>query len=324
MNKIGLIIPPSPFLLDERVFPFLGILRVASAWEKMGAKVEVLDLGGIENYMDVVSDYASSDFDFIGITFTTPQTPNAYSIGKHIKSLYPDVKLVAGGSHPTLMHTAAKRGSQRAQDDVSRLRSVFDVLVCGDGEYTLDEILKTSNGVIDVDDRLSPFFLTDKTFSETPNPARHLIDLSTYHYQINGAKATSLISQLGCPYQCIAGFERVPTENGLLRIDEIVGSWKFEPEDKKIKIGVNCEKGVSKTSHGLNQGIHKSYIVSLKNGLTLTGHPNHRVRVARDGKLIWEKISDLTDKDVAIIQAGSKNYPEKYCELQYTKYQDKA
>jgi hypothetical protein len=28
-KKVGLIIPPSPFLLDERVFVSLGILRVA-------------------------------------------------------------------------------------------------------------------------------------------------------------------------------------------------------------------------------------------------------------------------------------------------------
>ena len=31
MNKICLIIPPSPFLLDERVFMHIGILKVASS-----------------------------------------------------------------------------------------------------------------------------------------------------------------------------------------------------------------------------------------------------------------------------------------------------
>lgn len=207
-KKIALIIPPSPFLLDERVFPFLGILRVAAAWEKMGAKIDVIDLGGIENYLDVVSDYMNENWknlEFVGITFTTPQTPNAYSIARSINlsSKYGNVKLVAGGSHPTLMHTAAKRGSQRAQEDVRRLQEVFDVLVCGDGEFTLDHIRTAAPGdVIDVDDRMSPMFLSNKTFSETPNPARHLIDLGTYNYSINGAKATSLISQLGCPYQC--------------------------------------------------------------------------------------------------------------------------
>jgi hypothetical protein len=32
-RKIALVIPPSPFLMDERVFVSLGILKVASALE---------------------------------------------------------------------------------------------------------------------------------------------------------------------------------------------------------------------------------------------------------------------------------------------------
>jgi radical SAM superfamily enzyme YgiQ (UPF0313 family) len=33
-------------------------------------------------------------------------------------------------------------------------------------------------------------------------PARHLIDMNSYHYTIDGKKATSIISQLGCPFAC--------------------------------------------------------------------------------------------------------------------------
>jgi radical SAM superfamily enzyme YgiQ (UPF0313 family) len=33
-------------------------------------------------------------------------------------------------------------------------------------------------------------------------PARHLIDLNTYHYSIDGLGATSVIGQLGCPFSC--------------------------------------------------------------------------------------------------------------------------
>lgn len=208
MNKICLIIPPSPFLLDERVFPFLGILKVASAWEKMGASIDVLDLGGIENYLDVVSDYfaRNKNIEFVGVTATTPQMPNAYHIGNFIKSNF-DLKLVLGGPHVTLMHTASKReriknSPSRACSDIEKIQSIFDILVCGDGEFTLDEIRKIDFGVIDGDDRKSPLFMSNKGFTETPFPARHLIDLNSYHYYIEEEKATSLISQLGCPFKC--------------------------------------------------------------------------------------------------------------------------
>src|SRR6185437_41190 len=33
-------------------------------------------------------------------------------------------------------------------------------------------------------------------------PSRHLVDLKSYHYGIEGHRATSLIAQLGCPFEC--------------------------------------------------------------------------------------------------------------------------
>lgn len=204
MKKICLISTPSPFLLDERVFPFLGILKVASAWREQGAEVDFLDLSGLENYEEVVSEYLTScgELEFVGITATTPQMPIAFKIGELIKSIKPNLKLVIGGSHVTLMHTASKKGSDRATPEIKKILNVFDVLVAGDGELTLDPIVKLDSGVIDVDDKKSPYFLSNKDFSELPMPARDLIDLSSYKYSIEGENATSLIAQLGCPYRC--------------------------------------------------------------------------------------------------------------------------
>ena len=58
-TPICFITPPSPFLLDERVFMHLGILKVASSLESKGYKVDFLDLSGIDNYLDVLKDYCS-------------------------------------------------------------------------------------------------------------------------------------------------------------------------------------------------------------------------------------------------------------------------
>jgi anaerobic magnesium-protoporphyrin IX monomethyl ester cyclase len=44
------MIPPSLFLLDERVFMSLGILKVAAVLEREGITVELLDLSGVKNY----------------------------------------------------------------------------------------------------------------------------------------------------------------------------------------------------------------------------------------------------------------------------------
>ena len=54
--KICLITPPSPFLLDERVFMHIGVLKIAAVLEQEGHKVDFLDLSGIDNYLDVLDD----------------------------------------------------------------------------------------------------------------------------------------------------------------------------------------------------------------------------------------------------------------------------
>ena len=53
-EPVCMVIPPSVFLLDERVFMSLGILKVAAVLDRAGYAVEVLDLAGIENFLEVV------------------------------------------------------------------------------------------------------------------------------------------------------------------------------------------------------------------------------------------------------------------------------
>lgn len=207
---VSLITPPSPFLLDERVFMHIGILKVASSLESRGYIVEFLDLSGVENYIDALSDYLSkTKSSTFGITASTPQVPFAVKIANKIKLHSPESKTILGGPHVTLMHSAKKRESKkgldksdRATKDVSMLSDVFDVLVCGDGELTIFEALEVDSGIIDADDRKSQYFLTNDQFSKLPFPARHLVDIDSYQYSIEGKKSTSLIAQLGCPFKC--------------------------------------------------------------------------------------------------------------------------
>lgn len=212
MNPICLIIPPSPFLLDERVFMSLGILRVAAVLEEAGYPVEVLDLSGIQNYLEAVQDYVltSPEMRCFCITATTPQMPAAAKIAERIRMLCIGVglKLILGGPHPTLVYAAFKKeiarglgGSGRACRAGSRLQATFDVIVVGDGERAIFKALE-SKGIIDADDPKSKFFLDNEGLNHLPFPARHLVDTDSYHYQIDGERATSLICQLGCPFGC--------------------------------------------------------------------------------------------------------------------------
>ena len=209
MTSVCLITPPSPFLLDERVFVSLGILKVASSLEAGGYQINFLDLSGVENFLTPLEDYVRGSTDIaIGITTTTPQLPSVIKIAARIRELRHDLRLILGGPHVTLVYSALKMERKagrigRAVQATAKLEQCFDVLVSGDGELAVFEALKPDPPkVIDGDDPKGGLFLTDQMFTEYPMPARHLVDLKSYHYSIEGFPATSLIAQLGCPFAC--------------------------------------------------------------------------------------------------------------------------
>jgi len=208
---VCLVIPPSPFLLDERVFMSLGVLRVAAALEQAKAgRVEVLDLSGVSNFLDAIAAHAATQpaAPTYGITATSPQLPAAVKIAAAIRAAAPASRIILGGPHPTLANAAAKREAKRSRPGrgtraMDALRRIFDVIVAGDGERAVIEALRAPRGsVLDADDRHSPYWLGDADLETTPFPARHLVDVASYRYRIDGAPALSLIAQLGCPFGC--------------------------------------------------------------------------------------------------------------------------
>ena len=208
-SRVCLITPPSVFLLDERVFMNLGILKVASVLERSGVRVELLDMSGIKNYLDAVKDHAAgSAAVHFGVTATTPQLPAAVQIASSIRAVRSDARIILGGPHATLVHAAAKRESAlaltgRACDALKQLTELFDVVVAGDGEEAVFlALMADAPSIIDADDPKTELFLSNDQLSELPFPARHLLDVESYRYHIDGERALSLISQLGCPFEC--------------------------------------------------------------------------------------------------------------------------
>ena len=200
--KIHLIIPPSPFLLDEKVFMSLGILKIAAVLES-SYDVNIIDLSGDKDYINTIKKYANDDALF-GITTTTPQLPNVVEINRVLKQY--NKRVILGGPHVTLINSAYKNEKNknvigRATKSMNQLKNEFDTLVCGDGELA---VFKAINGdkYVDADDVKSDLFLKDEQFDALPFPARHLIDVNSYKFTINGVRGLSLISQLGCPFNC--------------------------------------------------------------------------------------------------------------------------
>lgn len=215
--RVTFIIPPSGFLLDEKVFPTLGVLKVAAVLEAAGVSVDALDLSGVQDVSTAVAQQLRRPADVYGITATMPQMPGAARIAMQIREAQPAARLLLGGPHVTLMQASARQEQRkgirgRACRAMDELAALFDVLVCGDGERAIGLALaEHPPTLIDADDPHSALFLTGADLDAAPLAARHLIDLESYHYAIDGVPSQSVVAQLGCPFGCcFCGGRRSP------------------------------------------------------------------------------------------------------------------
>jgi radical SAM superfamily enzyme YgiQ (UPF0313 family) len=207
---VCLITPPSPFLADERVFPFLAPAKIASELIKNSNTVDLLDLSGYSNFLDVTREYLQdTSVRTFGITATSPQVPAAIAIRDEIKTIIPEAQIILGGPHVTLTYGAMNQNINsgtpgRGIHDFAEIEGRFDKLVAGDGEMAIFYAIDPSRPekIIDSSKNSSPLFMSKGTLESFGFPARQLIDIDSYHYSIDGHRAFSLIAQLGCPFEC--------------------------------------------------------------------------------------------------------------------------
>ena len=188
-SKIALINPPSPFLINQRVFPNLGLLDLATIQISKNENISVIDLCGSENSEEEIKKIANQ-FDIFGFSSTTPQFIETYKLHKILKKENPLAKTIIGGAHPSSIYSVIQAGNHD-DPNISPLEE-FDHIIVGEGEgLNLDSLQKgwTVTPVI-------------KNINNLPISDRSLIDLKSYKYFLDGKPTTTLMTQRGCPYSC--------------------------------------------------------------------------------------------------------------------------
>ena len=138
--KILLVIPPAPFLIDDKSLPFLGILSIATVLRSNNIPIELLDLSGMKDYVEVLkNNITNNSYDVIGFTVNTPQLPYVINMLEVIPS---HIKKIAGGPHITSCYSAIKHvQNERICKNIKDLEDRFDHLFVGDGEISMLEFL---------------------------------------------------------------------------------------------------------------------------------------------------------------------------------------
>jgi anaerobic magnesium-protoporphyrin IX monomethyl ester cyclase len=182
--KVALIYPPSPFLLESRVMPPLGILFVAENLRRGGHEVSVLDLTGVDGWKAKLPEVL--DADLVGLTGTTPQYPLNMSIRAELRRLGYTRPIVIGGIHVT-------------SDPEGVRRDEWDSMVIGEGENAaLQLAFDASDGMLE---RVYQLPLAPD-LDALGHPARDLVDIRSYRYELDGHPATTTFSQRGCKFRC--------------------------------------------------------------------------------------------------------------------------
>jgi len=162
--RICLIRCPSPFLIEDKAFPPLGLMAVGTALKIKGHDVTIWDKEGLP-----------TGFDYYGVGPTTPE----YGYALYAKESLPHKKFVIGGPYATL----------KPEDC---LKDGFDSVVVGDGEIAVEEAFE-SEGIIVAENR---------PLDEYPMIDRSLLDIKSYKNHLDGRLVTTIVTSKGCPYHC--------------------------------------------------------------------------------------------------------------------------
>lgn len=175
--KITLINPDSPFLINSKTFPPLGICYISSYLKKYGYNPQIIDLAGGRGI-------GSIDASIVGISSTTPQYPEALKILYKLRMTGLETLYVIGGPH-------ASCNPETSLD--------FDISVVGEGEQAMLDIARDYPADFPSRFMHQPFI---ENIDTIPFPDRESIDIHSYQYFIDDQPATTIITSRGCPYAC--------------------------------------------------------------------------------------------------------------------------
>jgi anaerobic magnesium-protoporphyrin IX monomethyl ester cyclase len=132
--KVLLIDPPHRIFPGLRMWtPSFGLLQLAAYLEKEGVEVQIIDGTALQNpWKDIANSLSPSETDVIGITCSaTCLSPEAMQTIHLCRKLSPNSKIVAGGSHFTLM-----------AEPILRELKDLDYIVLGEGEMAFSRLLQ--------------------------------------------------------------------------------------------------------------------------------------------------------------------------------------
>lgn len=181
--KVLLVNPPR---YTKYAQPPMGLALLAAILEKEGYGVSIVDMN-LSPFPLRAIDCISFDADVVGITAMTPTISSALTVARHVRRVCPEVFMMLGGVHATLMPTEVKSAAPE-----------IDAIVCGEGDNAIVEIARNrKKGIWLCENRLD--------MDSLPFLAYHLLPISKYRPHPPHGRALPFLPMLtsrGCSYHC--------------------------------------------------------------------------------------------------------------------------
>jgi len=202
MLKVALI---NPAQLAKYPQPPMGLALISAVLEREGYQVTVLDANMLgfqpEDIVPLVTDA-----DVVGLTAMTPTVGTAISIAHHLKQANPNLTIILGGVHATLL-----------PEETLATAPEIDIIVRGEGEETIIDLLRALefkqpwDKVPGISYRKNDKMVSTQERSisvdldSLPFLAYHLLPWRRYKPHPPHGRAlpfATIITSRGCPYKC--------------------------------------------------------------------------------------------------------------------------
>lgn len=188
----------------------IGIAILASAAEKKGHHVRILDIGLEEDPDESLkAAFAQVSYDIAGLSCMSVEFLGGLETAQSIRKLSPRTHIIFGGQHPTIMPEQAMKAD------------CVDSICIGEGEDVWSEFLDRIGEGKDLQDVQGLWFRRNGEVvrnvprnsyvdvDAVPVPAYHLLDIERYfdidfvRFPTVNRRAIQIFTSRGCPYRCI-------------------------------------------------------------------------------------------------------------------------
>ncbi len=184
IRSIALIHTPCYELEDDRLEPPLGLLYLATYLNVHGYPTRIIDLASTspDIWQDLIPE--AQLYGFSTYTATYQRTLEVMDI---VRRVNPHALTVAGGPHATALPETVARD--------------FDWVIAGEGEAALLQLVQALSETASLPRILQAPPVAN--LDTLPFPDYRLVEISSYHREVDGRPSLSILSSRGCPYQCV-------------------------------------------------------------------------------------------------------------------------